>query len=108
MNELLKLLVNADTAMVGVTFVLCQLIKRVLPSPEPEIPGQKVNKWKTLKELGWVPFAASFIIGTLLSVAFSLDYGQSLPMKIRDGLQTGAYAVAVWELWSNATKLFKD
>jgi hypothetical protein len=106
MEEVFKMLVNADTAMVAVTFALCQVIKRMLPTPPPEIVGAPFNPWGTLRQLAWVPFAMAFVIGVFLSVVFELDYGQPFTMKIRDGLQTGAYSVVAWELWSNVKKLF--
>jgi hypothetical protein len=108
MEEIFKLLVNADTAMVAVTFAVCQIVKRMLPTPPPEIVGEPYNPWSTIKRLAWVPFAMAFIVGVFLSVAFALDYGQPLAMKVRAGLQTGAYSVAAWELWNNAKKLFGE
>jgi hypothetical protein len=106
MDEIFVLLKSADTAMVAVTVCVCQIIKRMLPAPPPEIVGAPYNPWSTIKRLAWVPFASAFLIGVFLSVAFALDYGQPMLTKVRAGLQTGAYSVAAWELWSNAKKLF--
>jgi hypothetical protein len=106
MEELFKVLVNADTAMVGVTFILCQIAKRMLPSPPPEIPGEPYNPWAVIRRMAWVPFALAFVLGVILSVVFDPDPGKTMLLRIRGGLQTGAYSVATWELWSNAKKLF--
>jgi hypothetical protein len=108
MDDVLKLLINADTAMVAVTFAVCQVAKRMLPSPPPEIPGGVYNPWSTIKRFEWVPFALAFVIGVSLSMAFDQHVGQSLVGKARDGLQTGAYSVVTWELWSNIKKLFGE
>lgn len=108
MDEILKLLVNADTAMVAVTFALCQVAKRMLPSPPPEVVGAPYNPWDTVKRFAWIPFALAFIVGVSLSMAFDQDVGQSFGGKFRDGMQTGAFSVVTWELWSNVKKLFGE
>lgn len=105
MDEIFKLLVNADTAMVAVTFALCQIIKRFLPSPAPDASGETKN-WSVERRYAPIPFAAAFVIGICLSIIFDPHEGQTLMGKIRDGLQTGAYSVLSWELWSNVKKLF--
>ncbi len=106
MDEVFKMLVNADTAMVAVTFALCQVAKRMLPSPPPDDINAPYNPWAVIKRLAWVPFALAFIVGMILSVAFDPDPAKTALLKVRGGLQTGAYSVAAWELWSNAKKLF--
>ena len=106
MEELFRVLVNADTAMVGVTFILCQIAKRMLPSPPLEDIAVPYNPWAVIKRLAWVPFALAFVVGMILSVVFDPDPAKTMLLKIRGGLQTGAYSVATWELWSNAKKLF--
>lgn len=108
MEEIFKLLVNADTAMVAVTFAICQIAKRMLPAPPPEIPGAPYNRWSVIERLAWVPFALAFVVGVGLSMIFDQHVGQSIGGKARDGLQTGAYSVVVWELWSNVKKLFGE
>ena len=55
-----------------------------------------------------LPFLLAFVVGVSLSMIFDQHAGQSLAGKARDGLQTGAYSVVVWELWSNVKKLFGD
>lgn len=105
MDEIFKLLVNADTAMVAVTFALCQVVKRLLPSPPPDREGV-VKNWSVEKRYAPIPFAAAFVIGMGLSVAFDPHEKQALLGKVRDGLQTGAYSVIAWELWSNVKKIF--
>ncbi len=95
-SELTKWLVSADTAMVAVTFVICQLSKLFLPSPYPEIPGTRPDRWAVVKQLKWVPFVLAFVCGILLSVIFDMDKGESLISKFRAGFQTGAYAVVVY------------
>lgn len=100
MEEALRILVNADTAMVGVTFVICQLIKRALPSD----PG-KEGVWTVAARFAWIPFAAAFVVGTALSVALNTSPGATIIAKVRAGLQTGAYSVIVWEVWSNGKKI---
>jgi len=106
MDTIFNMLVNADTAMVAVTFALCQVAKRMLPSPPPEDINAPYNPWAVIKRLAWVPFALAFVVGMLLSVAFDPDPARPVLVKMRAGLQTGAYSVAAWELWSNAKKLF--
>jgi hypothetical protein len=106
MEDIFRLLVNADTAMVAVTVVFCQVVKRMLPSPPPEIEGTPYDPWRTVKRMAWVPFAMAFVFGVILSVAFDPDPNEATVLKMRGGLQTGAYSVAAWELWSNAKKLF--
>jgi hypothetical protein len=108
MDEVIKLLASANTAMVAVTFALCQVLKRVLPSPPPEVPGAAYDPWKVAKRFAWMPFAAAFLIGLILSIVFDPHQGQRFIDKVADGLQTGAYSVVTWELWSNVKKLFGD
>ncbi len=108
MPDLLSWLVNADTAMVAVTFFIVQVIKRFVPSPPVEIPGAKPNPWDVVTQLQWLPLCASFTIGVALSVLFDPDKGQALVPKVREGLQTGAYSVAVWEIYSSVVKPLID
>ena len=108
LEALTKWLVSADTAMVAVTFFMVQVVKFFIPSPIPEIPGAAPDRWRVVKELQWLPFAAAFILGTLLSVIFDPDKGELIVSKFRGGLQTGAYSVAVWELYSTAIKPIVD
>lgn len=106
MDDIFRFLGGADTAMVAVTFALCQIVKRILPKP-PEAVA-KVNRWSVSRDLKWVPFASAFVIGMTLSVAFCPDRSLGILDKMRVGLQTGAYSVVAWELWSNVRKLFGE
>lgn len=104
MDEILKMLVNADTGMVAVTTALVQVIKRALPSPVPEDPKKPVNLWSVERWLQWVPYAASFVIGTALAMLLSLVKDMGAISLWRTGLQTGAYSVVVWEGYSSVVK----
>lgn len=106
MEDIFKLLVGADTVMVAVTVAVCQIIKRMLPSPPPEILGAPYNPWAIIRSMAWVPFAMSFVIGIILSMTLDPTPEEEMVGMIRNGLATGAYSVAAWELWSNAKKLF--
>lgn len=102
--ELTKWLVSADTAMVAVTFFVCQVTKPLLPSPFPDIPGQRPSRWDVVRQLQWIPLVESFVVAVLLSVIFDPDKNELLISKLRGGLQTGAYSVAVFETWSSVGK----
>lgn len=104
LEALTKWLVSADTAMVAVTFFMVQLIKFFVPSPIPDIPGAAPNRWKVVEDLQWIPFVAAFVFGTALSVAFDPDANELIVSKIRGGLQTGAYSVAVYGMYSTMVK----
>lgn len=107
MEVVYGMLVNADTAMVAVTFAICQIVKRMLPSPPPpETPGESSNPWAVLRRMAWIPFATAFVVGVVLAVAFDPDPAKPMVLRIRGGLQTGAYSVVAWESWSNTKKLF--
>lgn len=112
MNELealKKMLLSADTAMAAVTFIfVCFVVKPLLPSPLPEIPGQAPDRWRVVKELQWAPLAMAFLVGTLLSVVFDPDANELYVSKVRGGLQTGAYSCAMWETYSVAVKPLLD
>lgn len=109
LEALKKMLLSADTAMAAVTFIfVCFVVKPLLPSPLPEIPGQAPDRWRVVKELQWVPLAMAFIFGTILSVWFDPDANELLVSKIRGGLQTGAYSVAMWESYSVVLKPIID
>ncbi len=105
LEALKKMLLSADTAMAAVTFIfVCFIVKPLLPSPLPEIPGQAPDRWRVVKEFQWVPLTMAFLIGTLLSVVFDPDANELIVSKVRGGLQTGAYSVALWETYSVALK----
>ncbi len=111
MLDLMKMFVGADVAMAGVAVVLVlltnaavQVVKRILPSPAPADPMRPADKWAIVEWLSWVPFLLAFLFGLLLSLAFDPDPGQALLGKVRDGLQTGAYAVVSWEAYSVVVK----
>lgn len=97
MPEFVKYL-NADMAMVVVTIVVVQLIKGLLPSPIPS-PDQPIRKLRVIEQLRWVPLICAFVVGTALAILLDKDQLALIP-KIRSGLQTGAYAVAAWEVYS--------
>ena len=99
MPEFVKFL-NADMAMVVVTIVLVQIIKGLLPSPAPTDIGSPAPTFATIEQLKWIPLAAAFVIGTALAFALDMDAGEGGISKLRGGLQTGAYAVAAWEVYS--------
>ncbi len=103
-SELTKWLVSADTAMVAVTFFICQVTKPLLPSPTPEIPGARPSRWDVVRQLQWIPLVESFVVAVILSVVFDPDAKEALLSKVRGGLQTGAYSVAVWETWSSVAR----
>ena len=109
LEMLKKMLLSADTAMAAVTFIfVCFVVKPLLPSPLPDIPGAAPDRWRVVKELQWAPLAMAFIIGTLLSVVFDPDANELYVSKVRGGLQTGAYSVALWECYSVALKPIID
>ena len=99
MPEFTKYL-NADMAMVVVTIVLVQIIKGLLPSPAPDDPMGQAKIFATVERLKWIPLASAFIIGTALAFLLDMDAGEVVKSKLRGGLQTGAYAVAAWEIYS--------
>lgn len=101
--DFLKFL-NADMAMVVVTIVLVQIIKGLLPSPVPQGIGEQPKRFATIEQLKWVPLASAFIIGTVLAVLLDLDAAEPIVSKVRGGVQTGAYAVAAWEVYSAAIR----
>jgi hypothetical protein len=96
-----QFLSGANVAMVIVTLVLVQLIKFFLPPVPPAVPGEPVNKWSVGERWKWIPFYAAFLIAVILSIIFDPHAGQTLRYKISDGLQTGAYTVVTWEVYSN-------
>lgn len=100
MPDFLQYLNAADMAMVVVTIALVQIIKGLLPSPAPEGIGSPAPVFATIEQLKWIPLAAAFIIGTALAFFLDLDKGEGVISKFRGGLQTGAYAVAAWEVYS--------
>mgnify|MGYP001561037271 CR=1 FL=1 len=112
MNELealKRMLLSADTAMAAVTFIfVCFIVKPLLPSPLPEIPGAAPDRWKVVRELQWAPLVMAFLMGTFLSVVFDPDANELIVSKVRGGLQTGAYSVALWESYSVIVKPMVD
>jgi hypothetical protein len=95
--------------MAAVTFVFVAfLVKPLLPSPCPDIPGQAPDRWRVAKDYQWVPLAMAFIVGTLLATFLDADKGELFVSKIRGGLQTGAYSVAMWESYSVIVKPIID
>lgn len=107
MYEILKMFVDADIAMAGVAVVLVILtiavvqgVKRILPSPQQANVNLPEDKWKVADWLSWVPFLMAFVVGMVLSVVFDPQAGQPFRGKLRDGIQTGAYAVVAWEAYS--------
>jgi len=109
LETLKKMLTGADAMMAAVTFIfVCFIVKPLLPSPAPEIPGQPPDRWRVVKELQWAPLAMAFLIGTLLSVVFDPDANELYVSKVRGGLQTGAYSCALWETYSVALKPIID
>ncbi len=109
LQALKNMLAGADAMMAAVVFIfVCFIVKPLLPSPPPEIPGAAPDRWRVAKEFQWVPLAMSFIMGTLLSVVFDPDANELIVSKVRGGLQTGAYSVALWETYSVALKPIID
>lgn len=109
LEALKHMLLSADTAMAAVTFIfVCFVVKPLLPSPLPEIPGAAPDRWRVVKELQWAPLAMAFIVGTLLSVVFDPDANELYVSKVRGGLQTGAYSCALWESYSVLLKPVVD
>lgn len=111
MFEIMRMLVGADLAMAAVAVVLVILtvaavqgVKRLLPSPAPADPTRPENKWAIVEWLSWLPYVLAFVFGIILSVIFDPEKGQMFNGKLRDGLQTGACAVAVWEGYSVVLK----
>ncbi len=92
-----KYLVNANVPLAIVTVIVLQLVKRYLPSPNGE-------KYKVIPQLSWLLPALAFFIGTALSFGLDPHVGQSVKGKLSDGLQTGAYAIVAWELYSEWIK----
>jgi len=109
LQALKNMLTGTDAAMAAVTFLfVCFVVKPLLPSPLPEIPGQAPDRWRVVKEYHWVPLAMAFLVGTLLATFLDPDKGELFVTKVRGGLQTGAYSVAMWEAYSVALKPIVD
>lgn len=111
MVDLLKMFVDADVAMAMVSVILTimvvgavQILKRFLPSPAPGDPMKPENKWDIVEWLAFVPLISAFLFGMILSIVFDPHKGQAFIGKLRDGIETGAYAVAAWEVYSNVLK----
>lgn len=109
LQALKNMLTGADAMMAAVVFIfVCFIVKPLLPSPLPEIPGAAPDRWRVVKELQWVPLAMAFLMGTILSVVFDPDVKELIVSKVRGGLATGAYSVALWETYSVALKPIVD
>jgi hypothetical protein len=91
---------HANKAMGIVTVFLVQLIKYFLPSPAKVGLGGPPDNWRVIPQMKWFLPMAAFLIGVGLSLLFDPHKGQALLGKIQDGLETGAYAIAIWELYS--------
>lgn len=98
--DLTPYLEHANKMMGVLTVFLVQLLKYFLPSPsKPGLVGE-TDKWKVLPQhKGFLPLTA-FLIGVILSIAFDPHVGQPLAGKIQNGLETGAWAIAMWEMYS--------
>jgi hypothetical protein len=99
MPEWLNWLVNADRSMVAVTVALVQLVKLVVPSPPAEIPGGLPDRWQVIPQMKWFLPLAAFLIGICLSLLFSPHEGHTVIARVRAGIETGALAIAVWEIY---------
>jgi hypothetical protein len=109
LQALKNMLTGTDAAMAAVVFVFVSfLVKPLLPSPLPEIPGAVPNRWKVVKDYQWVPLAMAFLMGTVLAVLLDPDVNELYVSKIRGGLATGAYSVAMWESYSVIVKPIID
>jgi hypothetical protein len=93
------MLVDADRAMVIVTVVLVQLLKLALPSPPTETLGAAPKKWEVVQGWKWFFPLIAFLLGIILSVFLGATKGIPWTLRIRVGLETGAYAIAAWELY---------
>lgn len=94
LDKMLEILVRngADVLIVAVVVIVTFSGYYVLPGPRDKNGDRilKVNPpWDS------VLFIAPFFLGVILSVILDLDKTQPLVGKIRDGLATGAYAMAV-------------
>ncbi len=92
-------LIHANKAMAIVTIFLVQLVKFLLPSPPTDAAG-KQDRWKTIPQAKWFILLSAFLIGISLSILFNSANGQPLLGKIEGGLETGAFAIAGWEIYS--------
>lgn len=109
LQALKNMLVGTDAAMAAVTFIfVCFVVKPLLPSPCPEIPGAAPDRWRVAKDYQWVPLAMSFLMGTVIAVVLDPDVKELYVSKVRGGLATGAYSVAMWESYSVAIKPIID
>lgn len=98
-EEVLKLLLQANQAIALCTVILLQIVKAFLP-PDPTSPvgsgrftvAPRFRKWLLL---------GAFVIAMALSVLLDPHKDQTLAGKFGDGLQTGAYSVVFWEIYSN-------
>ncbi len=109
LQALTKMLTSADAAMAAVTFIfVCFIVKPLLPSPLPDIPGAAPDRWRVVKEYQWVPLAMAFLMGTVLAVLLDPDKEELFVSKLRGGFQTGAYSVALWESYSVIVKPIVD
>jgi hypothetical protein len=98
--DLTPYLEHANKAMGVLTVMLVQLLKYFLPSPAKIGLAGIPDKWKVIPQLKWFLPLAAFLIGIALSLLFDPHVGQSFLGKIQDGLETGAYAIVMWELYS--------
>lgn len=102
------LLTGANVALAVVVVVIVQLIKFFLPAPAPEVIGDKVNRFSVSERWKWIPFYSAVLLSIGLSIALDPHKDQSFVGKLFDGLQTGAYAIAIWEAYSQSVQRIID
>lgn len=99
MNDTITYLIGANKALAIVTVVIVQIVKMYLP-PNPDAPigdlrfsvGSRFKRYLLL---------AAFVIGVALSMILVPVSGAAWRDQLANGLQTGAYAVVTWEIYSN-------
>ena len=103
MNEILVWLKNAHLPYAVVTVVIVQLVKRLIFPNNPDIVFGN-DKWSVPKRWSKYVLIVAFFIAVGMSMIFDPDAGQSLLNKTGDGLQTGAAAIAMWEVYDKWIK----
>ena len=103
MNEILVWLKGAHLSYAVVTVVIVQLVKRLIFPADPDIVFGN-DKWSVPKRWSKYVLIVAFLIAVGMSMLFDPDAGQSLLGRGGDGLQTGAAAIAMWEVYDKWIK----
>ena len=103
MNEILMWLKSAHLSYAVVTVCVVQIVKRLIFPDDPDIVFGN-DKWSVPKRWRKYILLVAFLVAVGLSMIFDPDVGQTLLGKTGDGLQTGAAAIAMWEVYDKWIK----